>query len=407
MAAEEHSSEASPQTAKPASVAVESENSAASPSIRIPQAAIGAPSVRRSASEAVTGADPAGGGTRETGAPPCAPTQPLLAIEGLSVRFGAGAGVLRRVGFEVRRGEILALVGESGCGKTLTALAILGLLPPAATVIGGRIELDGDGDLLALDRQRRREVRGRRLAMIFQEPMSAMNPVLSLGFQIGEVLRVRQRLSRRQSLRQAGRLLELVGMPDPERRLQSFPHQLSGGQLQRSMIAMALASEPDLLLADEPTTALDVTVQAQVIDLLLDLRRRLDLTVLLITHDLGVVAQCCDRVVVMYAGEVVEQAAVGELFARSAHPYTRALLASVPRLDGGKASFEGIPGRVPEAGQLPSGCPFHPRCGLATEVCRRRRPALNDVAGTAAERHAARCFLLSDVASAHLRGEAP
>ncbi len=344
----------------------------------------------------------------EAGAPPCAPTQPLLAVEGLSVRFGAGAEVLRRVGFEVRRGEILALVGESGCGKTLTALAIMGLLPAAATVAAGRVELDGDGDLLARGRRRWREVRGRRLAMIFQEPMSAMNPVLSLGFQIGEVLRVRQRLSRRQSLRQARRLLELVAMPDPERRLSNYPHQLSGGQLQRAMIAMALASEPDLLLADEPTTALDVTVQAQVIDLLLDLRRRLDLTVLLITHDLGVVAQCCDRVVVMYAGEVVEQAAVDDLFERPAHPYTRALLASVPRLDGGKASFEGIPGRVPEAGELPSGCPFHPRCGLATEVCRQRRPALYEVASTAAgSRHCARCFLLRDVASAPLRGDPP
>ena len=341
------------------------------------------------AGEAIVGADPAAGVAPRT----------LLTVEGLSVRFGAGAEVLRRVGFEVRRGEILALVGESGCGKTLTALAILGLLPPAATVTGGRLELDGDGDLLAQGRRCRREIRGRRLAMIFQEPMSAMNPVLSLGFQIGEVLRVRRGLSRRQSRLQAARLLELVAMPDPGRRLHSFPHQLSGGQLQRAMIAMALASEPDLLLADEPTTALDVTVQAQVIELLLDLRRRLDLTVLLITHDLGVVAQCCDRVLVMYAGEVVEQAAVGELFARPAHPYTRALLASVPRLDGARASFEGIPGRVPEAGQLPDGCPFHPRCGLAAEVCRRRRPALREVAGTAVEgRHLARCLLVGDPA---------
>ena len=340
-------------------------------------------------SEANAGADPAAGSA----------PRPLLTVEGLSVRFGAAAEVLRRVGFEVRRGEILALVGESGCGKTLTALTILGLLPPAAEVAGGRVELDGDGDLLTQSRRRRREIRGRRLAMIFQEPMSAMNPVLSLGFQIGEVLRIRRRLSRRQSRVQAERLLQMVAMPDPARRLHSFPHQLSGGQLQRAMIAMALAAEPDLLLADEPTTALDVTVQAQVIELLLDLRQRLDLTVLLITHDLGVVAQCCDRVVVMYAGEVVEQAAVGELFARPAHPYTRALLASVPRLDGGRASFEGIPGRVPEAGKLPDGCPFHPRCGLATEICRQRRPALREVAGRASEeRHLARCLLLGDPA---------
>ncbi len=318
----------------------------------------------------------------------------MLSVDGLSLGFSAGASVLRDVGFEVRRGEILALVGESGCGKTLTALAILGLLPSAARVTGGRIELEGDGDLLALDRRHRRQIRGRRLAMIFQEPMSALNPVLSLGFQIGEVLRIQRGFSRRQSREESRRLLELVAMPDPERRLRSFPHQLSGGQLQRAMIAMALASEPDVLLADEPTTALDVTVQAQVIDLLIDLRRRLNLTVLLITHDLGVVAQCCDRVVVMYAGEVVEQATAVDLFARPAHPYTRALLASVPRLDGGRASFEGIPGRVPEAGMLPSGCSFHPRCGHAIEICRQSRPALYEVADAAsAPGHVGRCFL--------------
>ncbi len=319
---------------------------------------------------------------------------PLLAVDDLSVRFDAGTSVLRRVGFEVRRGEILALVGESGCGKTLTALAVLGLLPAAAEVLGGRVELDGAGDLLALDRRRRRQIRGRRLAMIFQEPMSALNPVLSLGFQIGEVLRARGRLSRARSRRRARRLLELVAMPDPERRLRSYPHQLSGGQLQRAVIAMALAADPDLLLADEPTTALDVTVQAQVIELLLDLRQRLGLTVLLITHDLGVVAQCCDRVVVMYAGEVVEEAVVSDLFERPAHPYTRALLASVPRLDGGQASFEGIPGRVPEFGNLPAGCAFHPRCTLAAEVCRQRRPELRAVAvAGGGRRHLARCLL--------------
>ncbi len=335
------------------------------------------------AGEAINPADQAAGGA---GA--------LLAVEDLSVGFDPGAEVLRGVGFEVRRGEVLALVGESGCGKTLTALAILGLLPAGAEVREGRIELDGDGDLLGLDRRRRREIRGRRLAMIFQEPMSALNPVLSLGFQISETLRIRRRLSRRDSRRQARRLLELVAMPDPGRRLRSYPHQLSGGQLQRAMIAMALAADPDLLLADEPTTALDVTVQAQVIELLLELRRRLGLTVLLITHDLGVVAQCCDRVVVMYAGQVVEVAAIGDLFARPAHPYTQALLASVPRLDGDRASFEGIPGRVPEAADLPSGCAFHPRCDRATEVCRQRQPELYPAA-VAAARHQARCFLLA------------
>ncbi len=338
------------------------------------------------------------------------PAEALLAVENLTVGFDPGVEVLRRVAFEVRRGEVLALVGESGCGKTLTALAILGLLPAGAAVLGGRIELEGEGDLLALGRQRRREIRGRRLAMIFQEPMSALNPVLSLGFQIGETLRLRG-LSRRAARQEARRLLEVVAMPDPEKRLRSYPHQLSGGQLQRAMIAMALAAEPDLLLADEPTTALDVTVQAQVIELLLELRQRLGLTVLLITHDLGVVAQCCDRVAVMYAGQVVEEASVGDLFEHPAHPYTRALLASVPRLDGDPVSFAGIPGRVPEPGSLPDGCPFHPRCGQVLEVCRYRQPELYP-AGVAPKachphrggsgRHRARCFLLAETAGLEL-----
>ena len=332
------------------------------------------------------------------------PAGPLLAVEDLSIGFSRGARVVRGVGFEVRRGEILGVVGESGCGKTLTALAVLGLLPAAATVTGGRIVLDGEGDLLALGRRQRRLIRGRRVAMVFQEPTSALNPRLSLGFQIGEALRARQGLSRRVARRHARRLLELVAMPDPERRLNSYPHQLSGGQLQRAMIAMALASKPDVLLADEPTTALDVTIQAQVLDLLLDLRRRLGLTVVLITHDLGVVAQCCDRVVVMYAGEVVEAAAVGDLFERPSHPYTQALLASVPRLDGATVSFEGIPGRVPEPERIPPGCPFHPRCAQALPVCGRRQPVLYEAAGAAApaaetdsfQSHLARCFLLRE-----------
>ena len=291
----------------------------------------------------------------------------------------------------------MALVGESGCGKTLTALAILGLLPPTASARGA-IHLEGAGDLNALDRRRRREIRGRRVAMIFQEPMTALNPVLSLGHQIGESLRLRRKMSRAAARRESRRLLELVAMPDPERRLRSYPHQLSGGQLQRAMIAMALAADPELLLADEPTTALDVTVQAQVIQLLLELRRRLGLTVLLITHDLGVVAQCCDRVVVMYAGQVVEQAPVDDLFRRPAHPYTRALLAAVPRLDGKSLDPRGIPGRVPAPGELPAGCSFHPRCSSATELCRRQAPELYGWSGTG-HRDAgrrSRCFLARD-----------
>ncbi len=342
--------------------------------------------------QATTRTDPAGADAVDA----------LLELEDLSVGFGSER-VLRRVSFEVRRGEILALVGESGCGKTLTALAVLGLLPPGAAVLEGRVRLEGTGDLLTLSEPRRREIRGRRLAMIFQEPMSALNPVLSIGFQICESLRSGRRLSRAASRRRALELLEMVAMPDPERRLSSYPHQLSGGQLQRATIAMALAAGPDLLRADEPTTALDVTVQAQVLELLLELRRTLGLTVVLITHDLGVVAQCCDRAIVMYAGQVVERAPVELLFRRPAHPYTRALLAAVPRLDGRPASWEGIPGRVPEPGSLPSGCAFHPRCGDAMAACRRAEPELLAVdagraapraARPAAVRHAARCFLL-------------
>jgi len=342
--------------------------------------------------------------TIDAGSAPSPPAtgEVLLEVAGLSVGFGddagelRGAGVLRGAGFEIRRGEIVALVGESGCGKTLTALAILGLLPPGARVLSGQVHLAGTGDLLALSRRQRREIRGRRLAMIFQEPMSALNPVLTVGRQIEESLSNGKGTSRRERSHAARRLLEQVAMPDPERRLKSYPHQLSGGQLQRAMIAMALASAPDLLLADEPTTALDVTVQAQVIELLLELRRTLGLTVLLITHDLGLVAQSCDRVVVMYAGEVVEEAPAEDLFRAPAHPYTRALLAAVPRLDGRRASFDGIPGRVPEAGSLPEGCSFHPRCDSVMDHCRRHRPTLVAVGGSDREdRHSGRCFLLS------------
>lgn len=322
----------------------------------------------------------------------------LLSVENLTVDFGPGQDVLRSVSLTVDRGEIVALVGESGSGKTLTALSILGLLPAGGRATRGRIVLAEVGDLLTLDEAHLREVRARRVAMVFQEPMSALNPVLTLGFQIGEVLRLHRGMGWRRAAQEALRLLQTVAMPDPERRLRSYPHQLSGGQLQRAMIAMALAAGPDLLLADEPTTALDVTVQAQVVELLSDLRRQLGLAVLLITHDLGVVAQCCDRVAVMYAGQVVEIADVESLFQRPAHPYTRALLDAVPKLDG-RSELRGIRGRVPEPSDLPSGCSFHPRCSVALEKCRQAAPNLypvQNVEATAASReieHRTRCFL--------------
>jgi oligopeptide/dipeptide ABC transporter ATP-binding protein len=318
----------------------------------------------------------------------------LLLIDRLSVCFEHPRGrapVLRDVSFAVERGEILALVGESGSGKTLTALAILGLLPAGAEVTAGEIVLDGSGDLLRLREPQLRRVRGRRVAMVFQDPMGALNPVLTIGFQIAESLRVHRGLGRRAARDEARRLLELVAMPDPGLRLGSYPHQLSGGQLQRAMIAVALASDPDLLLADEPTTALDVTIQAQVLELLAELRRRLGLTVVLITHDLAVVAECSDRVAVMYAGQIVELARVGELFERPAHPYTRGLIASMPRLGGG--IVQGMAGGIPEPLDLPDGCTFHPRCPRVFERCRRQAPDLYETSGGARR---SRCFLALD-----------
>ena len=305
-------------------------------------------------------------------------TSNQLTLDALTVGFASTGGwvpVLRDVCFDVRRGECLGLVGESGCGKSLTALAILGLLPEGARQLGGRILLEGPGDLAAMTAGERRRLRGRQIAMIFQEPMNALNPVLTIGFQIGESLSLHRGLSGRTRRRAALELLERVAMPDPERRLASYPHELSGGQRQRAMIALALASEPRLLLADEPTTALDVSVQAQILELLSRLRRELDLTVLLITHDLGVVAQCCQRVAVMYAGQVVEQAPVETLFREPAHPYTRALLDAVPRLSSRRSAVDGIPGQVPDFAALPEGCSFHPRCPRLLERCRAEPPA--------------------------------
>ncbi len=317
----------------------------------------------------------------------------LLAVDDLSVAFG-GAGspvaVVRGLSFEVAAGEFLGLVGESGCGKSVTALALLRLVPEPGRITGGRILLDGE-NLLERSETQMRRVRGGRIGMIFQEPMSALNPVLSVGFQIAEAVRVHHRVSRREAREEAVRLLELVAIPAPRQRLKDYPHQLSGGQRQRVMIAIALAAKPDLVIADEPTTALDVTVQAQILELLEDLRQKLGLAVLLITHDLAVVAETCDRVVVMYAGQVVEQAPVGQLFAAPAHPYTRGLLAAVPRLGGGARGGElpAIPGQVPEPARLPAGCAFHPRCAEVMDECRERQPEIFAVAAG----QTARCFL--------------
>ncbi|WP_375456977.1 ABC transporter ATP-binding protein [uncultured Methylobacterium sp.] len=312
---------------------------------------------------------------------------PVLEVEDLSVAFrgrGGERAAVRGVGFSVAPGETLALVGESGCGKSLTAFALLGLLPANARA-GGRVRLEGR-DILGLQGEAMRRLRGARIAMIFQEPMTALNPVLTIGAQIVEAIREHEAVSRADARARALGLLARVRMPDPERRFDAYPHHLSGGQRQRVMIAMALACTPAVLVADEPTTALDVTVQAQILDLIDDLRRETGMAVVLITHDLGLVAEHADRVAVMYAGRVVETRPAETLIAVPLHPYTRGLIAARPRLGTGpRRRLAEIPGQVPPLGAMPPGCAFAPRCPSAAAPCRETLPPL-DVAGSAAER---------------------
>jgi len=313
-----------------------------------------------------------------------------LEVEALTVAFPGSAGpveVVRGASLRLERGEMVGLVGESGSGKSLTALAILGLLPPAARAVSGRIRLDGR-DLLALGERDLREVRGGAIGLVFQEPLSALNPVLTVGRQLAEALRAHRRLARRECQAEARDLLDLVGLP--ERTSASYPHQLSGGQRQRVLLTLALASRPGFLLADEPTTALDVTVQAQILDLLASLRARLGLGVLLVTHDLAVVAESCDRAYVMYAGQIVEEGPVTALFGSPGHPYTAGLLAALPRLGhpAGRGSLPAVPGQVADPRRLPPGCAFHPRCPRAASRCREEQP---DAVGLG-PRHRCRCF---------------
>jgi peptide/nickel transport system ATP-binding protein len=304
----------------------------------------------------------------------------VLAVEGLRTFFFTRQGVVKAVddvSFSLRRGETLAIVGESGCGKSMTALSIMRLIPqPPGRIVGGSVTLSGR-DLLRLDDEAMRLVRGNEISMIFQEPMTSLNPVLTIGAQIGEALRLHQRLSRSAALARAVEMLRVVKIPEGEQRAREYPHQLSGGMRQRAMIAMALACKPAVLIADEPTTALDVTIQAQILALIVELQRALQTAVILITHDLGVVAETAQRVIVMYAGRKVEEAEVGALFAAPLHPYTKGLLASIPRLDftSGEAPPQAerlteIPGMVPSLANLPAGCAFAPRCALADERCR-------------------------------------
>jgi oligopeptide/dipeptide ABC transporter ATP-binding protein len=303
----------------------------------------------------------------------------LLSVEGLSVAFRTEAGevpVVEDVSFAIAPGRTLGLVGESGCGKSVTAMTVMRLLPqPPARIRGGRILFEGE-DLLALPERRMRQRRGDRIGMIFQEPMTSLNPTLSVGRQIAEVLRIHRGAGAAQAREATLEMLRLVGIGAPERRYAQFPHQLSGGLRQRAMIAMALVCRPDLLIADEPTTALDVTIQAQILELLKRLQRELGMAILLITHDLGVVAEFCDEVAVMYAGRIVERAAAPALFARPRHPYTAGLLASTPRLARRGGLLPTIPGMVPPPGRRGAGCSFAERCPRVLPRCRAERPDL-------------------------------
>jgi peptide/nickel transport system ATP-binding protein len=313
---------------------------------------------------------------------------PVLTVSGLKTYFFTRQGIVKAVddvSFALKRGETLAIVGESGCGKSITALSLMRLIPdPPGRIVDGSITLDGK-DLLALDEEAMRGIRGNDVSMIFQEPMTSLNPVMTIGRQIGEVLRLHQKLSHAETETKVVDLLNLVRIPEARQRLDEYPHQLSGGMRQRAMIAMALACNPKLLIADEPTTALDVTVQAQILELIVDLQQKLGTAVILITHDLGLVAQTAQRVIVMYAGRKVEEADVGDLFDQPLHQYTRGLLASIPRLnlmrggiDDRGERLQEIPGIVPPLYQLPEGCAFAPRCPRADDKCRAAYPSYEE-----------------------------
>ena len=346
--------------------------------------------------------------TRRPRREPSAPG-PLLDVRGLKTSFHTRDGIVRAVDgidFHVDRGEILGLVGESGCGKSVTSMSIMRLIAKPGAIEAGQIMFDGK-DLLTYTPDQMRSIRGDRISMIFQQPQSSLNPVWDVGRQIGEVLEIHRNMKRKAARDRALELLRMVGIPDPQRRLASFPHELTGGMAQRVMIAMALACEPELLIADEPTTALDVTIQAQILDLIRELREQTGTAVILITHDLGVVAEMCDRVAVMYAGEIVEQATTVTLFREPLHPYTRGLIDSIPVVGDVRDRLAVIPGNVPNLIDLPEGCRFAPRCvtrevehvPYSTEL----HPALLE----ASRNHDVRCWLYHDRDGRTIRSEAP
>ena len=327
--------------------------------------------------------------------PPHTPSpsaSPILSVRELQTYFFTDAGVARAVdgvSFDVHPGRTLALVGESGCGKSITALSILRLIPePPGEIVGGSILFEGR-DLLMMNQTEMRELRGNAISMVFQEPMTSLNPVFRIGDQIGAVLRLHRGLPKAEARAATIDLLAQVGIPAPEDRVDNYPHQMSGGMRQRVMIAMALACDPKVLIADEPTTALDVTIQAQILELLRKLQRERGMAIILITHDLGVVAEAADDVAIMYAGRIVERASVRELFANRSHPYTQGLFESLPEVGAERARLHTIGGSVPPATHFPAGCRFHPRCPHAMQLCASDEPTLFDVG----PQHRAACWL--------------
>jgi oligopeptide/dipeptide ABC transporter ATP-binding protein len=318
---------------------------------------------------------------------------PLLQVDGLATEFTTEQGQARAVddvSFSLQAGETLGIVGESGCGKSVTALSILRLLPkPAGNIVNGQVVFRGE-DLVSLPAESMHNIRGKRIAMIFQEPMTALNPVYRIGRQLGETLAMHNPGMDKNTIRSASlEILEKVGIPAPERRLREYPHQLSGGMRQRVMIAIALSCQPDILIADEPTTALDVTIQAQILSLMKDLQQETGMAIMFITHDLGVIAELCDRVLVMYGGRVVEEATVEELFSTPRHPYTKGLLNAIPKLDKPpREMLQTIRGMVPSLHDFPTGCRFQNRCDYVEEGCRHQSPVLKE----AGANHRVRCF---------------
>ena len=325
-------------------------------------------------------------------------TSPLLEVRNLKTYFFTEDGVVKAVDgvdFSVDRGEVLGLVGESGCGKSVTSLSIMRLIGIPGKVVAGEIIFDGR-NLLDLSESEMVHMRGNRISMIFQQPQSSLNPVFKVGDQVAEVLQIHQNMNKEESWKKAVELLRLVGIPDTEKKAHAYPHEMSGGQAQRVMIAMALALNPQLLIADEPTTALDVTIQAQILDLMRDLRTHTDTAVILITHDLGVISEMADRVAVMYAGRIMEQADIKTLFAHPLHPYTQGLLASIPVLGTVKETLDVIPGSVPNLVNLPPGCQFAPRCRACLEqhleICTQEEPLLLPIEHD----HLCRCWLYKE-----------